>query len=372
MTANKGKLLVVDDTPQNVKLLADLLEYHGYQVIRASNGTEALEAMEKEKPDLVLLDVMLPDIDGYRVCKRIRENPATRLTPVVMVTALDAKDERVSGIEAGADDFLSKPVNTAELLARVRSLLRIKQLHDTIQEQAEQLADWNRKLEQRVQEQVQQIDRLGALKRFLPPQIADLVLAGADDPLRPHRREITVVFVDLRGFTAFAGVEAPEEVMRMLGEFHAAMGSLVWKNEGTLERFTGDGMMIFFNDPVEIPNPEQRAVRMALDMRAAVEGMKQEWDKRGYGLGMGIGISNGHATIGAIGFEKRWDYAAIGTVTNLSARLCGLAKDGQIIVSRRLFSTVESMFEAEPVGELTLKGIPRPVTALNVLGNKPG
>ena len=372
MTDSKGKLLVVDDTPQNVKLLADLLEYHGYQVIRASNGTEALEAMQKERPDLVLLDVMLPDIDGYRVCKRIRENPATRLTPVVMVTALDAKDERVSGIEAGADDFLSKPVNTAELLARVRSLLRIKQLHDTIQEQAEQLADWNRKLEQRVQEQVQQIDRLGALKRFLPPQIADLVLAGADDPLRPHRREITVVFVDLRGFTAFAGVEAPEEVMRMLGEFHAAMGSLVWKNEGTLERFTGDGMMIFFNDPVEIPNPEQRAVRMALDMRAAVESMKQGWDKRGYGLGMGIGISNGHATIGAIGFEKRWDYAAIGTVTNLSARLCGLANDGQIIVSRRLFSTVESMFEAEPVGELTLKGIPRPVTALNVLGSKPG
>jgi class 3 adenylate cyclase/CheY-like chemotaxis protein len=372
MTANQGKLLVVDDTPQNVKLLADLLEYQGYQVIRATTGTEALEAMEKEHPDLVLLDVMLPDIDGYRVCKRIRENPATRLTPVVMVTALDAKNERVAGIEAGADDFLSKPINTPELLARVRSLLRIKQLHDTIQEQAGQLADWNRKLEQRVQEQVQQIDRLGALKRFLPPQIADLVIAGADDPLRPHRREITVVFVDLRGFTAFAGVEAPEEVMRMLGEFHAAMGSLVWKNEGTLERFTGDGMMIFFNDPVQVPDPEQRAVRMALDMRAAVEGMKEGWDKRGYGLGMGIGISNGHATIGAIGFEKRWDYAAIGTVTNLSARLCGLAKDGQIIVSRRLFATVENLFEAEPVGELTLKGIQRPITALNVLGSKPG
>jgi adenylate cyclase len=283
---------------------------------------------------------------------------------VVMVTALDPTQERVKGIEAGADDFLTKPINQAELLARVRSLLRIKELHDALME-------LTRSLEQRVQEQVAQLERLGRLKRFFSPHLAELIVAGGtEDPLRTHRREITVVFVDLRGFTAFAETSEPEEVMGMLREYHEAMGQLILEHEGTLERFTGDGMMIFFNDPLPVPNPPERAVRMALGMRHRVSALSMGWRKRGWELGLGVGIAQGYATLGAIGFEGRWDYGAIGTVTNLAARLCGEAKPGQILISQRLVATIDGLVECEAVGELTLKGFQRPVTGFNIVRAK--
>jgi class 3 adenylate cyclase len=281
--------------------------------------------------------------------------------PVVMVTALDPAQERLKGLEAGADDFLSKPINQAELLARVRSLLRIKQLWD-------QLADLNATLEQRVADQVQQLERFGRLKRFFSPQLAELIVAGdAEDPLRSHRREITVAFLDLRGFTAFAETAEPEEVMGVLREYHAEMGRLILEHEGTLERFAGDGMMIFFNDPVVVANPGERAVRMAVAMRDRVGELLGKWRKRGYDLDFGIGIAQGYATIGAIGFEGRWDYGAIGTVTNLAARLCGEAKPGQILLSQRLLGEVEALVEAESVGALPLKGFAKPVPAFNLV-----
>jgi adenylate cyclase len=359
-----ARLLVVDDTPVNVKLLADLLGAKGYAVATAASGPEALARIEKEPPDLVLLDVMMPGMSGYDVCRKLRENAATALLPVVMVTALDPTQERVKGIEAGADDFLTKPINQAELLARVRSLLRIKQLHD-------ELTNLTRSLEQRVQEQVAQLERLGRLKRFFSPHLAELIVAGGtEDPLRTHRREITVVFVDLRGFTAFAETAEPEEVMGMLREYHEAMGQLVLEHEGTLERFTGDGMMVFFNDPLPLPNPPERAVRMALGMRQRVAGLSANWRKRGWELGLGVGVAQGYATLGAIGFEGRGDYSAIGTVTNLAARLCGEAKGGQILISQRLLATIEGLVEYEAVGELTLKGFQRPVTGFNILRTK--
>ena len=362
------KILVVDDTPQNVKLLADLLTVKGYTVVTAASGAEALKQMEAERPDLVLLDVVMPGMSGYEVCRKIRENPATQILPVVMATSLDPAQERVKGIEAGADDFLTKPINQPELLARVRSLLRIKEMYDTIQAQAAQLTEWNKTLEERVQEQVAQLERLGRLKRFFSPQLAELIVAGgAEDPLKTHRREVTVVFLDLRGFTAFAETSEPEEVMGVLREYHAEMGKLILEHEGTLERFTGDGMMIFFNDPTPVPNPAERALRMAVAMRDRVAEMIVKWRKRGYDLDFGVGIAQGYATIGAIGFEGRWDYGAIGTVTNLAARLCGEAKPGQILISQRLLGTVEELVEVEPVGELTLKGFSRPVTTHNVL-----
>jgi class 3 adenylate cyclase len=322
---------------------------------------------------LVLLDVVMPEMSGYEVCRKIRENPATKILPVVMVTALDPSQERIKGIEAGADDFLTKPINQPELLARVKSLLRIKELHDTVQAQAVQLSDWNENLEQRVREQLEQLERLGRLKRFFSPQLADLIVAGgAEDPLKTHRREVTVVFLDLRGFTAFAETAEPEEVMGVLREYHAAMGKLILQHEGTLERFTGDGMMIFFNDPVPVPNPAERAIRMALAMRQGVAELTVKWRKLGFELDFGVGIAQGYATIGGIGFEGRWDYGAIGTVTNLASRLCGEAKPTQILVSQRLLATLEELVEVEPVGELALKGFHRAITAHNVIRFKEG
>jgi len=273
----------------------------------------------------------------------------------------------VAGLTAGGDEYLTKPVDQASLVARVKSMLRIKQLHDMVQEQAAELSRWNRELEERVKEQVAQLERLGRLKRFFSPQLAEMIVAGgAEDPLQSHRRDITVVFVDLRDFTAFAETAEPEEVMGILREYHAEMGRLILAHEGTLERFTGDGMMIFFNDPVSVPNPGERAVRMALAMRDRLGDLTVRWRKLGYDLACGMGLAQGYATIGAIGFEGRWDYGAIGTVTNLAARLCGEAKPGQILVARRFLATVEDLVEAEPAGELSLKGFHRPIPAYNI------
>jgi class 3 adenylate cyclase len=363
-----AKILVVDDTLKNVKLLADLLTAKGYAVVTAASGPEALAQVEAERPDLVLLDVVMPEMSGYEVCRKIRENPATGILPVVMVTALDPAVERVKGLEAGADDFLTKPINQPELLARVRSLLRIKEFHDTVQAQTAQLAEWNRTLEQRVAAQVVELERVGRLKRFLSPQLAELIVSSGDEKLlESHRREITVVFCDLRGFTAFAETAEPEEVMGVLREYHAAMGPLIFQFEGTLERFAGDGLMVFFNDPLPCPDPAARAVRMAVAMRARAGELGAMWRKRGHALGFGVGIALGYATLGKIGFEGRFDYGAIGTVTNLAARLCSEAQGGQILISQRVYTAVEELLEAEPVGDFTLKGLHRPVAVYNVL-----
>ena len=368
---NPPKILVVDDTPKNIKLLADLLTVKGYSVVTAESGREALAQLETERLDLALLDVVMPEMSGYEVCEKIRANPATAMLPVVMVTALDPSEERIKGIEAGADDFLTKPINRAELLARVRSLLRIKELHDRVEGQATELSDWNKKLELRVQEQLRQLERLERLKRFFSPQLAELIVSGeAEDPLKTHRRDLTVVYLDLRGFTAFAESAEPEEVMEILHEYHAAMGKLILEYEGTLEHFAGDGMMIFFNDPVPVENAAERAVRMVLAMRERVKELTIKWRKLGHDLGFGVGIAQGYATIGAIGFEGRWEYGAIGSVPNLSARLCGEAKPSEILVSQRVFAGVEELVEADAMGELTLKGFHRPVAAYKIIALK--
>ena len=364
----KKKILVVDDTPLNVKLLVDLLGFHNYEMVVASSGIEALEQVAKERPDLILLDVVMPGMSGYEVCQKVRDDPETAVLPIIMVTALDPAQERIHGIEAGADDFLIKPVNQAELLARVRSLLRVKELHDTVRSQAAQLSEWNKTLEQRVQEQVSQLDRLGRLKRFFSPQIADLIVAGgAADPLRSHRREVTVVFIDLRGFTAFAETAEPEEVMEVLRDYHAEMGRLILEHEGTLERFAGDGIMIVFNDPIEVSDHQERAMRMAVAMRHAIDTLRTKWLKQGHDLSAGLGMATGYATIGVIGFEGRWDYSVIGTVANLAARLCAEAQPGQILVSQRFLSRVEDLVQAELLGEVVLKGFKRPISTFNIL-----
>ena len=365
------KILVVDDTPHNVKLLKDLLEVKGYAVTTAVNGEEGLAKVAAENPDLVLLDVMMPGLSGYDVCRRVREDPRTALLPVVLVTSLDPQQERVKGIEAGADDFLNKPINQAELFARVKSLLRVKSLQDEVVRQANELRDWNAKLEERVLEQVSQLERLSRLKRFVSPKVGELILSGeVDDPLKTHRREITVVFTDLRGFTAFGESAEPEEVMGVLREYHTTLGNIVVKHEGTIEHFAGDGVMILFNDPIQLDVPELAAVRMAVEMRDAVGKLVTEWKKRGHDLGFGVGVANGYATMGVIGFEGRRDYGAIGPVCNLSARLCSEAKAGQVLVSQRVYGRIEAGVTAEPAGEFALKGFNRAVPAFNVTALK--
>ena len=364
-----AKILVVDDVAMNVKLLADLLTVKGYRTVTAPSGAEALVKLEAERPDLVLLDVMMPGMSGYEVCHAIRANPAHAMLPVVLVTALDPAKERVKGLEAGADDFLTKPLNQAELLARVKSLLRIKTLYDEVARQKDELAQWNLTLEQRVADGVKQLEQVGRLKRFFSPQLAELIVAGgADDPLKSHRREITVVFLDLRGFTAFTETADPEEVMGVLAEYHAAMGRLILEHEGTLERFSGDGIMIFFNDPVPVPDAAARAARMVLEMQREMVLLAAGWKKRGYDLLMGAGIAQGFATIGGIGFPGRIDYGAIGNVTNLAARLCGEAKGGETLLAQRVMAALDRAFSVEAVPDLTLKGFHRPIAAFRLLG----
>jgi class 3 adenylate cyclase len=341
-------------------------------VLTAAGGSAALGVLAGTPVDLVLLDVMMPDLDGYAVLQRLKTDPALRDIPVLMISALDELQSVVRCIQLGAEDYLSKPFDPVLLQARIGACLEKKRLHDQEARHRRELAEWNQTLERRVAEQVAQLDRLGRLKRFFSPQLAELIVAGgADDPLKTHRREVTVVFVDLRGFTAFAETAEPEEVMSVLREYHAAMGRLILEHEGTLERFTGDGMMIFFNDPVEVPNPAERAIRMAVAMRDLIAGLAARWRKRGWDLALGVGIAQGYATIGAIGFEGRMDYGAIGTVTNLASRLCGEARGGEILVSSRVAAAVEDLIDAEETGPLTLKGLARPVPTWSVRGLKP-
>jgi class 3 adenylate cyclase len=366
--ATPAKILVVDDTEMNRDMLSTLVEADGHESAVAVNGRIGLEMIKSEPYNLVLLDVMMPEMNGYQVLEQLKADPDLRAIPVIVLSALDEIGSVVRCIELGAEDYLPKPFDPVLLRARIGACLEKKRLRDQEIQLRRELADWNRTLEQRVQKQLEQLERLERLKRFFSPQLAELIVSGeADDPLKTHRREITVVYLDLRGFTAFAETAEPEEVMGVLREYHAAMGQLIVEHEGTLEHFAGDGMLIFFNDPTPIPNPAERAVRMALAMRERVKELTIKWRKLGYELGFGVGIAQGYATIGAIGFEGRWEYGAIGSVPNLAARLCGEAKPGEILVPQRLLTAVEELVEAETAGELTLKGFHRPVVAYNIL-----
>lgn len=362
-------ILVVDDVPANVKLLADVLAHNGYRVVTATNGVEALERVSTDKPDLVLLDIVMPELSGYDVCRALRADPVHAMLPVVLITSLDPHEERIHGIEAGADDFLSKPVSQPELLARVKSLLRVKTLYDTVQRQANELRAWTETLQVRVAEKVQEVEHLNRLKRFLPPPIVQAVTTpDGGEMLASHRREIVVVYLDMRGFTAFSEQAAPEEVMEALSDYHAAMGQRVIESGGTLERFTGDAIMVFLNDPVPIDNAALRGCEMALAMRDDAVAIAEKWKKRGFAIGVGFGISQGYATLGTIGFEARRDYAAIGPVTNLAARLCADARASEILMSQRVFAEVETHCHCEPVGLVQPKGFSREVSVYRLLG----
>ncbi len=370
------RILAVDDNPNNLEILKVRLEAEGYEVVTAVDGEEALDRAHELKPDLVLLDVLMPKLDGIAVLKQLKQEAVQHFVPVILVTAKSDTRDIVEGLDAGGDEYLTKPFEPAALIARVRSLLRVKELHDTIQQQATtleqqslQLANWNHLLEERVAQQMTEIERISHLERFLAPHVARMI-ASSDEPdaaLASHRREITVVFCDLRGFTAFTDRSEPEEVMTVLREYHESVGDLIFRYEGTLDRFIGDGIMIVFNDPIACEDHAERAVRLALEMRDGVNALEVNWRKRGHDLGFGIGIASGYATLGLIGFERRREYTAIGRVTNLAARLCGQARAGQIVITHNVLSCIEPRAEVASLGEMTLKGFSRPMAAYEIL-----
>ena len=371
-------IVAADDSPDNLEILRWHLEKHRYQVATAVDGDQAVAMVAELRPDLVFLDIMMPKLDGIDAVRRIKSDDSLGFVPVILLTARSDVHSVSEALDAGGDDYLTKPFDGAALLARARSALRQKALHDLVStqasalaEQARELSDWNRTLEHRVAAQVQQIERMERLRRFLPPQVAEQLISSPNaekDLLESHRREVTVVFCDLRGFTRLTVMSDPDEVMRVLREYHAGLGELITRYEGTLERFVGDGLLVVFNDPIPCHDHTERAARMALDMRACVAGLAHEWRTRGHNLGFGVGISRGTATLGSIGFERRAEYSVIGTVPNLAARLCEAAKPAQILVSRRVYSAVEDVLEAAHVGEFALKGFARPMAAYNLLG----
>src|SRR3954467_3298706 len=339
-------------------MMAGVLEARGYEVERAFSGDEALGRVRERRPDLIVSDILMPGIDGFELVRRLRASADTPLLPIILVTSLE-KTERINGLEAGADDFLSKPVKWEELFARVRSLLRVKALQD-------ELKEVNARLEERVSEQVAQLERLSRLKRFFSNPVAAAIIPGGEELIKPHRREITAVFLDLRGFTAFTDRADPDQVMELLRAYHATLGLTVDEYGGPLEHCAGDGGVIFFSAPLPVDRPAERAVRMALALQNAFSPISKAWADLGHQVGLGIGIAQGEATLGVIGFEQRWEYAAIGNVPNLSARLCGTARAGEIVLDAQTEQDVAHMAETEAIGPLTLRGFQQPVVAFRL------
>jgi class 3 adenylate cyclase len=333
-----------------------------YEVLTAYNGEEALKKVQEEPPDIVLSDVIMPEIDGYELCQRLKKNEETKFIPVVLVTSLKEKEERIKGLEVGADDFLTKPVDSSELLARVRSLLRIKHLHD-------ELAKVNETLEQRVKAQVEQIQRLNSMKRYISPQIVEGLISEGTIIGQVKRKNLTVFFSDIRDFTKMTDVMEPEELLEMLNKYFSEMTEIVFKYGGTLDKFMGDGIMGFIGDPCEYSDHAQRAVKMAMEMQSKVEALNKEWlSYIPSPLQIGIGINTGYVTVGNIGSESHMDYTAIGRNVNLAARLQEEAKPGQILISQRTWSLIRDIVEAEKLGEIEAKGFDRPVTVYSIYG----
>ena len=350
------RVLVVDDTPANIRLLDAVLRPRGFDIVTAASGQEALDAIAMQPPDVVLLDVQMPGMNGYEVCRRVREDPELGALPIIMVTA-SLSEERTLALEAGADDFVVRPFDQAELIARVRSLVRIKAYHDQLQHQARELASLNESLEERVEQQVGELEQLRRLRRFLSPHLADVVLE-AGDVLEPHRREIAVVLCELRGFDAISMSAEPEEAVDALKGFHDILGALVARYEATVGYFAGDGVMMFFNDPLPCPDPVLRAARLAVDLRNAMAGFGAEWKRRGRSLDAASAVTLGYATLGTIGFDGRYDYSAVGTVVNQATRLCEAAGDGEILLSQRAVAAIEDAVVVSPWGDVELRGAP--------------
>jgi len=369
-------LLVVDDQPMNVDILGSRLAVHGYEILPAHTGAEALALATTQHPDLLLLDVMLPTLDGLAVCRQLKAAPSLPFLPIIMVSAKTAVPDIIAGLEAGADDYLPKPVDQAVLVARVQAMLRIKAVHDTVQEHATRLAAqaahleaWGRLLAQRMQEQVSALKRLGRLKQFVAPPLVELVVAaGGEHLLQRHRQEVTVVWCALQGFTPFAEVAEPARVVEVLRDYHTVMGRLIRCCEGTLAQCAEDRLQILFNTPLPCPDPAVRAVRMAMAMQQQLSAPLDHWRHQQHAFALGVGIAQGDTTLGLLDVGGRLDYAALGPVPQLATRLCAAAHGGQILLCPRVAAAVDALVDVAPAAALSLEERPRPVAAFQVLG----
>jgi adenylate cyclase len=351
-----SRILVVDDEPD---LEALILQKFRHQIqngmvsfLFAREGVEALATLKANAGiDLVVTDINMPRMDGLSLLQKLQESE-DRVSTIIVSAYGDMANIRTA-MNRGAFDFLTKPIDFTDFEATLAKTIRhVEVLREARQQQAEAERAY------------------GRLRRVLPPQVADLIVSsGTENQLESHRREITALFCDLRGFTGFSESSDPEDVMALLREYHTVIGKIIYKHGGTLERFAGDGVMVIFNDPVPLPNPALTAVQTALEMRAAIGVLVEKWRRLGHELGFGIGISHGYATLGTIGFEGRFDYAAIGTVSNVASHLCDEAQSGQILISPRVLLAVEDAVTVEPAGELTLKGLRRPIVVYNVVGS---
>jgi adenylate cyclase len=354
MTDVTSTVLVVDDDPLNRTMLAMSIGTLGHQVIEAGNGLEAITALESHEVDVVLTDIEMPEMDGFGLLTHRAGDDRLKAIPFIVISGVEEMDSIIACIKLGAEDYLPKPFDPVLLHARLGACLDKKRMTD-------ELREWNLHLSERVDEKVREVERLNTLRRFVTPQLAEVLLAGGDDILRSHRREITVLFCDLRGFTAFSETAEPEEVMGVLAEFHEAVGPMIFEHEGTIAQFTGDGMLVIFNDPIQLDDPAWAAVRLAVAMRDRTAELSEQWQRRGHELTLGIGVAVGYATCGEIGFTGRTEYTAIGTVVNLSARVCGIAPGGQILVTNRVHAAVDDKVVARSIGDIEFKGISRPV-----------
>jgi adenylate cyclase len=336
---DRGRILVVDDEVDNRELLRFCLDLAGYQVTTARNGREALQEVERELPDLILLDVMMPGLDGYQVCAKLKEDKATQFIPIVMITALQGTEDRVKAIEAGADDFLSKPFDEHELMARVKSLLRIKGLHDELERKNELL--------------------FRIMNRYVTEEISTMILDAPDRYLRlgGESRIVTVLFADIRGFTEFSGIHSAKRVVEVLNGFFSELTRVIFGYKGTFDKYIGDAVMAFYGAPVSYEDDVIRALQTALEMQQVFGQMKEKWGGEELAsLALGVGLNTGEAVVGNIGSEKVMDYTVIGDTVNVARRLQEIAGPGQILISQTTYWQVKDQAIVEELHPMLLEG----------------
>jgi adenylate cyclase len=366
-SSGKFRILVLDDNVDLASALGELIEDAGYEVFETQSVEKALEKLKHDGIDLVISDVRMPEMTGYDFCRAARAQMQNEYIPIILLTGEIDEFEIIKGLDAGADDFLLKPTRLPDLIAKIRSLLRIRSLQNKIREQAEKLADWNRDLNNRVHLQVAELNKLERLKRYFSQNVAEIIVSDDfENRLKTHRKKISALFVDLRRFTAFAEAVEPDEVSRVLSEFYSSVGQIASRYEVTLGNIAGDGMLFFFNDPIDLPDHREKAVMMALDLRSSLSSCSQNWSNQGYSLSFGIGLAEGEATIGGVGFQQFWTYTVVGSTVNLASRLCSEAVDGEILVSDRFRSRVQGNLAVESKGTKRLKGFTDEVSVFNI------